>query len=394
MRWVIYLWLCPFALLLAGCGDNTAPLAPSRALASMVTFRYDAARDVVVAQTSTLAYQDPLTAQRYAEALAMLDNTSYAPTTTLRLANPTPTVSDGVLTVNYRDVAGLEQLSSAQTTAILAALEAWWWVPEIRELRVQANGQPLTTLGPITLTQPLRRAYHTYIYHPQTGEVAYLVGSLTPANLSEAIAIINRREIREFPATQGFLPLLPPNVTMTPAIDKIVRGILPVDLSANFPRQDSARLAGLVLMLTQFPQAGAVQFTFGGESVKMDFMRSTLDAPLSSQQLLLPPIVAQSANRATQEALQATVQETLGRVPASYGSALVWRDWATVPVVPQAGATARMVLLQQQAQGYQVVLSDVTQAGQPLRSVPSEVIIAFRLFGWEALARNDPDQDK
>jgi len=250
MRWGLLYLLLSAALLLLGCGGEEGPYAPPT---SLLTFRYDAARDVVLAATHALRTDEPVTAQRYAEALARRPESGYAPSLTLRLASPEVAVQDDVLTVNYREAAGLGSLASAQVEAVMAALEGWRWVPGVREVRVQALGQPLTALGPLALAQPLAPAYHTYVVQPVTGEVGYLTGGAQPRTLAEAVTLLQRRTIRDTPALQGFRPLLPVGITLTVAADRLENGVQPVELSVNYPRTEVARLAGLVLNLAQFP---------------------------------------------------------------------------------------------------------------------------------------------
>jgi hypothetical protein len=388
MRWnrLCYAWGVLGLFLLASCPDRTDIATPIAI--TMMTFRYDGARDVVIATTRPLAIAQPVTSQRFANALALASGVSYTPAANLRLANPVPTVNGAVLTVDYRDVAGLGQLASAQVNAILAALEAWWWVPGITEIQLQAAGQPITTLGPLTISQPLRREYHTYVIQPQTGEVGYLVGSLTPPTLTEAVRILRARQISEFPATQGFQPLLPPEIDATTGTVK--DGTLPVNLTAPFSTGQSPRLAGMILMLTQYPEIEAVQYTFAGETTNAPFMRGNLNAPLSSQQLLLPSTVASIATAQQRTGIEAAVVAHLGAQPASIGQALIWRDWAKVAVTPTPGVPVQQYVMHQGAQGYTVQTVDAGAPSDVLlaRGVTREAIIAFRLQGWEELEKS------
>lgn len=387
MRYMMLLLGCLFGLLLLGCSEEGEP-AP-QATTSLLTFRYDAARDVVLATTHALATtDDSVTAQQYATALALRPEVSYAPSTTLRLASPEVTVDNGALTVNYREAAGLQGLASAQVSAVLAALEAWFWVPGITEVRVQANGQPLTALGPVVLEQPMPRRFHTFVYQPATTEVAYLVGSLMPATLAEAVELLQQRQIREFPATQGFRPLLPQESMVTVRADALADGVLPIDLAADFPRVEPSRLAGMVLMFTQFPQVEAVRFTFGGQTVNIPFMRSNLGGPITPYDLLLPAEVGTVAGGQTLQELQSAARAALGQPPASFGPALTWRTWAVITAVPTAGAAPQTLVLQRGPVGYNVVMSGTNLPLAQLleRGVPREAIQALRLPGWEQVA--------
>ena len=94
--------------------------------------------------------------------------------------------------------------------------------------------------------------------------------------------------IPDFPARQGFTTLLSPKATLTVPPERLKEEYLPVDLSTNVLPADHTRLAGMVLMLTQFPSPAAVKFTFGGKTVDEPFMRSKLRNPITAYDLLLP----------------------------------------------------------------------------------------------------------
>ena len=384
MRWWFFCALLGAAMfVLTGCPDQDG--VPGQQSSSILVFRYDAVRDVVITSTYQLSADTPITAQRYANALAALPEVSYTPTAAIRLANPLATVVNDVLTVNYRDVAGLQQLSSAQAASAVAAFEAWRWVPGVREVRLQAAGQPMTILGPLVITQPLQFGNYTYVVNPTTGEVAYLVGSLNPATIAQAVTILQQREIRELPAQAGLRPLLPVGVTISANPAAITTaGVLTVNLSANFPREETARLAGIVLMMTQFPTVNAVQFTFGGQTVNAPFMRSNLNAPIRPYDLLLPLIVASAASVETTAQLQAIAEKTLGR-KAEVASALVWQDLALLTTDAQPGTAPQTVALRKMEQDYVVLGHGVNLSVVQLlqQGVPQEAITAFRLPGWE-----------
>jgi len=386
MRWsFVFGFLMAAVLLLAGCPEEENGL-PRQQPISMLTFRYDAVRDVVIVSTRSLPVEDAITPQRYADALSLLPDASYAPSPTIRMALPQAMVADGVLTVNYREVAGLQQLSSAQAAAALASIEAWWWVPEVREVRLRFNGQPATVLGPVALTAPLQRASHTFVLQPVTGEVGYLVGALMPANLAGAIAILQNRQISAFPATQGFVSLLPANTTLTANPNQLANGVLAADLSANCPRTDNARLAGIVLMLAQFPAVQAVRFTFNGQTVSSPIMRGNLNAPLRPYDLLLPRAAAVAASEVT-DAVKIVVVKSLGQ-PAEFGQALVWQNMALITTRPPPEIAPVTFVLKEQEQGYRVLASspNIPVAELIKQGVPLEAVIAFRLPGWENLA--------
>ncbi|MHB9107123.1 MAG: GerMN domain-containing protein [Armatimonadota bacterium] len=388
MRWLFLLAVLISAVLLAGCPEEENGQPMQQAI-SILTFRYDAARDVVIANTRSFAVDGAITPQRYADALAGLPEATYTPSATIRMTDPQATVTDGVLTVNYRDVAGLGGLSSAQAAAAFAALEAWWWVPGVTQVRLQFNGQPATALGPVAITQPLSRPIHTYVLQPTTGEVGYLTGALMPADLPAALTILRNRQISTFPAQQGFTPLLSPNVTLTANPNQIANGVLTVDLAGNFPRTDSARLAGIVLMLTQFPAVQAVRFTFGGETINAPIMRSNLNAPLRPYDLLLPA-AATAASPAVTDAVKTAAAKTLA-TPADFEPALVWKDLALVTTRPQPDTAPRSFLLKGQEGTYRVLASGTNLPVAELlqQGVPVEAVIAFRLPGWENLSLSE-----
>lgn len=373
---------------MAGCG--TLPPSPTAVPppTSIVSFQYDAARDVVIAHSTPLTLTNPPTAQNYADALALLPDVSFTVAPTLRLAAPQATVMDDTVTVNYREVAGLQQLAAAQATAMLAALEAWRWVPGVTRVQVLAAGRPLTQLGPLILTQPLTPVYHTYVFQPETGEVGYLVGDLLPANLTQAQDILRRREIRDFPARQGFRPLLPLDTTIAATPDPNHPAVLNVDLSPNFPRMERARLAGLVLEFNQFPTVTAVRFTFGGQLASGMFMRSDLRTALTPYDLLLPAAAALVADEPTATVMRDTATAMLGQIAVNAGPVLVWHEWAALTVTPPADAPPHLFVFRKETTGYamQIHGARLLTIEMLQRGVPREAIIALRIPGWETLA--------
>jgi hypothetical protein len=357
-----------WVLLLGGCQDPQEVETPGW---SVLTFRYDAVRDVVLVATEGPG-RGELTAARYAAELAQQPAVQVT-VGAARLSAPQATVTDGHLVVDYGEVTGLEGLASAQATAVLAALEAWWWVPGVEAVELRVRGRPLTTLGPVTLGARWRRPLAVYVVQPQTGEVAHLVGGPTPATLAEAVAVLRRREIRRLPATQGFVPVLPPGATLATTALEGDTGVLPVALPADFPRGQSARLAALVLTLTQYPAVHAVRLRMGDEVVRGPVMRGRFDAPLTPYQLLVPAAVARVVSAEEWGMLQAAA-------PASAAPrGRVWREWAALG---EATADAPGLVLQRTAQGYQL-LGSPTQA--VLAGMPLEALVALRAPGWERL---------
>ncbi|HEX2950219.1 MAG TPA: hypothetical protein VHV83_11755, partial [Armatimonadota bacterium] len=140
---------------------------------------------------------------------------------------------------------------------------------------------------------------------------------------------------------------------------------------------------GIVLMLTQFPGIDAVQFTFAGVKRDAPFMRGNLNAPISSMQLLLPPLAAKPANRQTAEIIRRAIPVDQEENELTFCSTLIWQDWAMVTT------TSRSYLLERQDETYTVRFADNELQAKELliRKVPSDVIIAFRISGWQDLER-------
>ena len=382
--WHIGITLLLASVLLSGCNDSkqipgTAPTA------SMIVYHYDPVRSVVIASTVPAVFTPEITPLDFATILATLPGVSYSPAPELQLADPQARVDNNTLTVDYQKATGLSRLTSTQAMAVQAMLEAWLRVPGVAHVNILAAGQPLTSVGSLKIAEPLQPTYHAYVVQPQTGEVAYLIDGPQPATPGDALAAMQKRVITETPATQGFQPLLPPDTTIKAATDKIENALLPVDLSANFPHDDSARLSGIILMLTQYPEVNTVRFTFDGKTIDQDIMRGNLKDPFSARLLMLPETVARVAHPQELETLHAAVQAKLGHAPASFGAGLIWRDWATLAVVPDANTAPQTFLLRQQAEGYTVVAggTDMTADRLLVLNVPREVIIAFRLSGWQ-----------
>ena len=391
LRW--FCWIIPLALVLgcAGCQGKEETAAAQTRYASALTFRYDAARDVVLATSHPVSFaaapgQTAAPSQRYLDTLAALPETAYAPAADLRLADPAAMLANGVLTVNYRDVNGLERMNGTQATAALAACEAWAWTPEVREVRLQAAGKPLIALGTQTISQPLKRPYATYVVQPQTGEIGHLAGGPAPATLAEAVVLLNKRQLRAH-AAPGFLPLLPPEVELFADLGHLDNRTLAVDPSPDFSTTEHARLAGLVLMLAQFPEVDAVRFTFGKLTVTQRMMRGDLEKPLSPYDLLLPPAATVAENTAA-AAIKKAAQSGLSRPPLSVSPPLVWREWAAVTIAPAKSAPEQTVLLNQDAAGYAVTITGERLLARQamLHDVPRDAILALRLPGWEGVA--------
>jgi hypothetical protein len=92
MRWfLVFGLLLSTVLLLSGCPEEENGL-PMQQPISMLVFRYDAVRDVVIASTRSLATDTAVTPQRYADALSGLPEVSYTPSPGIRMANPQATV--------------------------------------------------------------------------------------------------------------------------------------------------------------------------------------------------------------------------------------------------------------------------------------------------------------
>lgn len=321
----------------------------------------------------------------YANALASLPEMSIAPSMFCSFNSPIPTVCGKVLTVNYTTPCDPENLSEAEATAVLVSMEAWWWVPYICDVHLQANCEPLTELGPFTFHDPWEREYHTYLVQEQTGEVGYEFGAPGPADLAEAMQMLAQQDIGMGPATKGFTPLIPPEVTCTVYPSCGTDGVLRCDLSGNFPISDRFRLAGLVMMLTQFPCINAVQFTFCGRILDYCFMRSNLNKPLTVTDLILPSTVAMPPSLACLHLMQCSAQQALGYTPASYGDAQVWQQWATLHVVPAPGVNAQLCVLHKVGDAYQVLSygADLDPRQLLQQGMPRDAIIALQLPHWE-----------
>lgn len=335
----------------------------------------------VVAPARAPYFIPPVGAQEYANALANLPQMNLMPAPGVSFANPVPTVTDGALSVNYLTLAGLDQLSVEQASPIFVSLESWWWVPGVHCLTLLINGNPLKVLGPYTFCTPLQRSLYTFLVQGDTGEVGYQIDAPYPANLADALDILAKRELALTPATQGFIPLIPPDVNFTAYVGNITNGVLTFDLSTCFDTKDQYRLAGLVLMLTQFPEVSAVQFAFNGQIVDAPFMRANLNQPLTATDLILPTTVGMLPCVAELNAIQNTVQASLGHSPASMDNALVWQQWASVQVVPTQGATSLLYVMRKVGDHYAVFASGTDlKAEQLLRQgMPHEAIIALHL---------------
>lgn len=371
--------------LLSGCVETPRDTGTT----SILTFRYDAARDMVIASTHPLVTDGmPVPAQRYADMLAGLPAASYSPTPTIHLADPVATVAGNVVTVNYREVAGLDQLSSAQLAGLQAVLKGWWWVPGITSVRLELMGVPATSLGSLAITQPLAHLPVIFVVQPTTGELGYLVGVTGPNSPAQAVTALARREIRELPAQAGFRPLLPPDVTLNITPERMMNGILPVDIVGPFDSTQSTRLAGIVLMFNQYPNVNAVQLTFNGNALGTSFMRTRLDRAIVPQDLLLPEAAGATAGGPTLAAISSAVAGGTRRVPPPFACALTWQGWARVETPADSGAPRLFVLREEVGKGYVMLVSgsDVSVIKLLKEGIPPEAIIALRLPGWEMVA--------
>ncbi len=338
-----------------------------------------------IAPTYTPTFATPVGPRDYAIALAALPEMSIAPSMFCSFNTPLPSVCSKVLTVNYTTPCNPEDINEVEARAVLVSMEAWWWVPYICDVHLLANGEPLTELGPFTFHNPWEREYHTYLVQCQTGEVGYEFDACGPTNLADALQVLSRQDIGPGPLAKGFTPLLPPEVTIAADTTSICNGVLHVDLSPNFPLCDRFRLAGLVMMLTQFPCVSAVQFTFGGQCLDYCFMRSNLNQPITITDLILPSTVACAPSLATLGLLQCSAQQALGYAPASYGDAMVWQQWASLQVVPAPGVNPQLYILHKVGDHYQVLCHSTDPDPLQLlqQGMPRDAIIALQLPHWE-----------
>jgi len=369
-----------------GCTESAESDTMPRA--SVLVFRYDAARDVAVATTRPLAGEEAVTPQRYADALE--NYAEIMPTPQYRLADPRATVAEDVITVNYQVAATRGSLSSAQRAEARVTLEGWFWTPEVRQARFQVRGEPMALPELAPFPQPMPPAYHTYVAQPVTGEVMHLVDLHLVETLPEAISALQTRAISESAMTQGLHPLLPAGMTLAADPATIEDGVLTVNLADGTGRDLDANLAGMVLMLAQFPEVSAVQFTFKDAKVDRPFMRGNLNAPITPYQLLLPAEVATLATQAQFAAIQQAVQAEVGRVPVTLRALRVWRNWAAVAVTLEGADAQQTVLLQRDNDGtYAVRMNAVNPTAMQIRdALPADAIIALRLPGWDDAAKD------
>lgn len=282
------------ALLIAliGCGN----LAQAQTTANefphtLLLMQYDVERNVKLLETVTFTTTtNDFTPQQYADALAArpeMEFTAGGQNTHYR--DPQATVAGDTLSVNYRDYADAS-LSSSQSILFWTRFSSWFWVPGIRKVRLYANGKEVTWVGEGTVEQPIISTAYLYLYNPNTREVGidWADSRILPYNatLKEALRTLCEHKQSLTNGRRAFEPLLPkgmvlltPEYPKTPLADS--SGVLHIELPANFPRTEVGRLAGMVLLLTQFPEVNAVRFTFGGKVLNEKFMRTTLDKPIS-----------------------------------------------------------------------------------------------------------------
>ncbi len=383
MRALLAGLLIGLLLVVAGCTESSKSSAPR---SSVLVLRYDGPRDVGIVTTRPLASEEPVTAQRYAEALESY--TEVMPAPTYRLAEPKATVADGTVTVDYQVSATRGSLASAQLADARTTLESWFWVPDARQAAFKVKGEPLALPEMTPYAQPTPRRYYTYLVHSVTGEVAYRMDAPAPKDVAEAISLLQKREIAKEAATAGFQPLLPAGAKLTADPAKIENGVVAVDLSTNLPAEDDARLAGMVLMLAQFPSVTAVRFTSDGKTVERPVMRGNLNAPITPYQLVLPESIGVIAGTEATEPVQGAVQAAAGRVPLEFGPARTWRTWSVVTAGPRQSDDRVTYVVQRDSEGkYAVKLQGATlTAAQARDAVPAAAIIALRLPGWAETA--------
>lgn len=382
---LIVLVIVMVGMVCAGCMDSSKSKPAPRS--SVLVFSYDAARDASIARTRPLATTDEITPQRYAEELE--NYTEIMPVATYRLADPKATVTDGTVTVDYQMASTRGTLTDAQIAEARTTLESWFWVPKVRQANFQAKGAPLALATAEAYPQPASPTFHAYFIQPDTGEVAHLNGSAAPKDVKEAISLLQKGDISAGAKKQGFAPLLPAGVKLAADPTKIDGGVLTVNFSADVQPDDDARLAGIVLMLTQFSEVEAVQFIIDGKTVARPVMRGNLNAPLTPYLLLLPTDVAALLPKDTALPVQNAVQAEVGRVPLTFGSVKSWRNWALVTATREASEERQTYILKHEGDGtYTMKLKGAAlTAAQIHDTVPAEAIVALRLPGWEDAAR-------
>lgn len=372
-------------LVFTGCTESSKSSTPRT---SLLVMRYDVTRDVAIVSTRPLASDEAVTAQRYADALESYAEVMPAPT--YRLAEPKATVNDGVITVDFEFAAARGSLASAQLADAQTALESWFWVPGVERANFLVKGAPLALPEMAPFAQPTPRPYRTFVIQPDTGEMAYLFTAPAPKDLADAISLLQKREISKEAAKAGFQPLLPTGAKLATDPAKIDNGVLTVDVPASVAADD-ARLAGIVLMLAQFPHVTAVRFTVDGKATERAFLRGNLKASVTPYQLVLPESVGVIAGKDTAEAVQGAVQADAGRVPLEFGPVRTWRTWSAVTAGPRQSNERQTYLVQRTPEGqYAIKLkgADLT-AAQVRDAVPAEALIALRLPGWGEAAIAD-----
>lgn len=273
---------------------------------SLIYMHYDVGRDISVVRTIPFFTTDStFTPQQYADALAARPEMGFAASgQNTHYRDPEATVDGDTLMVNYRDSATEASMSSSESMQFSMRFSSWFWVPGISRVRFYANGKAVTRVGEgSALKQPLMRDADLFLANLNTHEVRIdwsdsKILSEHPT-LDEALRVLRERRQHQLDRPDGCEPVLPPGMTLTtPEYPKTTlamnAGVLHIDLPANFPRHDQVRLAGMVLLLTQFPQVLAVRFTFGGAVEHEPFMHVALDEAITPYDLDLPEMQIQS----------------------------------------------------------------------------------------------------
>lgn len=258
---------------------------PQQQIKSVLRFSYDIHTGNAVTPV-TEERATALTPLEYARALAHNPAMQWTPPLpNTRYVHPRVSLQAGSLVVRYT-VEGRYPMSSSELAGLWAMLEAWWWVPGVREVTLldqHGNTLPIPEYG--TLERPAPRRYQTYAYLADRYTMGYLTGVKPPQSLHEALNQLAQRMLGDQSSSPRVQPLLPEGVRITADTRHVVDGVLPVDLSAPIHQERPVRLAGVVMMLTQFPEVQAVRFTFNGEALNDPFMRTTLSQPVTPYDL-------------------------------------------------------------------------------------------------------------
>lgn len=276
---------------------NTArsPLAEPSNTASVVCLEVDGYGNTHVI-TYPFQYAGEVTSEQYAAALAALPQMEYTNYGDhFHYRDPKATLKGQELQVNYTDVLEESSLSSSEMISFLTTFDSWYFVPGVAAVRWLREGKSVDTFAEMGLfTQPLvKKGGYSYYCNVRTGEIMRVDNDrkiANPQTIAEMTTLLNKRST--FQLHEGYEPLLPEGTLLrTPLYPKIhpkKYGGIQIDLPSSFPVKQSVRLAGIALSYLQYKDIEAVTFTFDGKRRTDRFMRTTLNKPIHSYDLLLP----------------------------------------------------------------------------------------------------------